>query len=205
MAREDVVGVLLAGGQARRMGGGDKCLRPLAGRPLLAHVIERAAPQVSRLLLNANGEAARFAEFGLPVVADELEGFQGPLAGILTAMRWTTAHVPEARWLASFPTDAPFIPTDLVARLHAGAAVGGVPLACAKSAGRTHPVIGLWRLDLADDLAGALGEEGLRKIDLWTARHRIAEVEWQTVSRDPFFNANRPDDLATAEGMVSAV
>ncbi len=202
-APRDIVGVLLAGGQARRMGGGDKCLRPLAGRPLLAHVVERAAPQVARLLLNANGDPARFAEFALPVVADELEGFQGPLAGILTAMRWTAAHVPEARWLASFPTDAPFIPADLVARLHAGATAAGLPLACAMSAGRTHPVIGLWHLALADDLARALGDEGLRKIDLWTARHGIAEVEWETVPHDPFFNANRPNDLAAAEGMLA--
>ncbi len=199
----DVAGVLLAGGQARRMGGGDKCLRPLAGRSLLAHVIERAAPQVARLLLNANGDPARFAEFGLEVAADELEGFQGPLAGVLTAMRWALRHAPEARWLASFPTDAPFIPLDLVTRLRAAAEAARLPLACAASAGRSHPVIGLWRLDLADDLAHALGEESLRKIDLWTARHGIAEVEWETTPHDPFFNANRPDDLAAAEAMLS--
>ncbi len=201
-AAADVAGVLLAGGRARRMGGGDKCLRALAGRPLLAHVIERAAPQVSRLLLNANADPARFAEFGLEVAADEIDGFQGPLAGILTAMHWAGRTVPAARWLASFPTDAPFLPRDLVARLKAAAEARDLPLACAASGGRSHPVIGLWRLDMAADLGRALGEEGLRKIDLWTARHGIAEVAWETAPHDPFFNANRPEDLTTAEALI---
>ena len=142
-----------------------------------------------------------FGRAGIALV----KGFQGPLAGILTAMRWAGRNVAEARWLASFPTDAPFVPDDLVSRLRAAAEAAELPLACAASAGRSHPVIGLWRLDLADDLAHALGEEGLRKIDLWTARHGIAEVEWETTPRDPFFNANRPDDLAAAEEMLAGV
>ena len=186
------------------MGGGDKCLRPLAGRPLLAHIVDRAKPQVGRLVLNANGDLARFAEFGLEVVADDVPGFAGPLAGILAAMDWAAANAPDARWLASFPTDAPFLPADLVARLRAAAEAEGKPLACAASAGRSHPVVGLWSLALAADLRRALVDEGVRKIDLWTARHGVAEVSWPTEPVDPFFNANRPDDLAEAERLLTA-
>lgn len=201
----EIVGVLLAGGLSRRMGGGDKCLRPLAGRPLLAHVIERAAPQVDRLVLNANGDPARFRAFGLEVVGDEIEGFAGPLAGILAAMDWTRVHAPEASWLASFPTDAPFLPRDLVTRLRAAATAEAKPLACAASGGRTHPVVGLWSLALAEDLRRALVEEEMRKIDLWTARYGIAEVAWPAEPVDPFFNANRPHDLAEAERLMALV
>jgi molybdenum cofactor guanylyltransferase len=203
VAFTDVVGVLLAGGLARRMGGGDKCLRPLGGRPLLAHIVERVRPQVGRLILNANGDPARFAGFGLEVVADGIEGFAGPLAGILAAMDWAVAHAPEARWLASFPCDAPFLPADLVTRLHAAAEAADRPLACAVSAGRTHPVVGLWSLALRDDLAHALVAEDVRKIDRWTARHGIAEVTWPAEPVDPFFNANRPDDLAEAGRLLA--
>ncbi len=200
---DEIVGVLLAGGLARRMGGGDKCLQPLAGRPLLAHVVERVRPQVSRLILNANGDPARFAAFGLTVVADGIEGFAGPLAGILAAMNWARENAPAAGWIASFPTDAPFLPVDLVARLYGAAMAEGKPLACAVSKGRSHPVVGLWRVGLADDLAHALVEEGLRKIDLWTPRHGIAEVAWPAATIDPFFNANRRGDLAEAERLLA--
>jgi len=199
----DVVGVLLAGGLARRMGGGDKCLRPLGGRPLLAHIVARARPQVGRLVLNANGDPARFAAFGLEVAADGIAGFAGPLAGILAAMDWAADNAADAHWLASFPSDAPFLPADLVARLRAAAEAEGRPLACAASGGRTHPVVGLWSLALRDDLRRALVDEGLRKIDLWTARHGVAEVEWPASPVDPFFNANRPEDLAEAEWLLS--
>jgi molybdopterin-guanine dinucleotide biosynthesis protein A len=184
------------------MGGGDKCLRPLAGRPLLSHVIERVQPQVGHLILNANGDPARFGAFGLAVVADQIEGFAGPLAGVLAAMDQVRENSPGAQWLASFPTDAPFLPRDLVARLYREAVAEGAPLACAASAGRSHPVVGLWRLDLADNLRRALADEGLRKIDLWTRRHGVVEVAWPTDPIDPFFNANRPEDLAEAERLL---
>lgn len=181
------------------MGGGDKCLRDLAGRPLLAHVIDRVLPQASPLLLNANGDAARFKEFGLPVASDVVDGFAGPLAGVLTGMLWFKEHSPQTTWLLSIATDTPFFPTNMAERLHQAAKEKSHPLACAASNGRTHPVFGLWSLDLADDLRHALVVEDLRKIDAWTARHGIAEVEFSSDPVDPFFNANRSEDLAAAE------
>ena len=146
---ETVAGVLMAGGQSRRMGGGDKCLRALAGKPILAHVIARARPQVGPLLLNANGDPARFAGFGLPVVADVVGDFAGPLAGVLTGLEWAAAQAPEPAWLASFATDAPFLPADLVARMADAVEAEGADMACAASNGRDHPVFGLWPLGLA--------------------------------------------------------
>jgi molybdenum cofactor guanylyltransferase len=197
------VGLLLAGGLSRRMGGGDKCLRPLGGRPVLAHIIERARPQVSALVLNANGDPARFAAFGLPVAPDVIEGFAGPLAGVLTGMEWAAAHRPDAAWLATFATDAPFFPRDLVARLHAAIARGKADMACARSDGQDHPVFGLWPVHLRADLRRAM-EEGVRKVDLWTARYKLAVAEFTTAPFDPFFNANRPEDLAEAERLLKA-
>ena len=201
---ETVVGVLMAGGQSRRMGGGDKCLRPLAGTPILAHVIARATPQVGTLVLNANGDPARFSEFGLPVAADVVGGFAGPLAGVLTGLEWAAEHAPGCAWLASFATDAPFLPAELVARLLSAVEAEGADLACAASDGRDHPVFGLWPLALSDDLRRAMVEEGVRKVDAWTARYRLARVDFPLVETpagplDPFFNTNRPEDLAEAE------
>lgn len=199
MQQSKVTGLLLAGGQSRRMGGGDKCLRPIGGRPILARVIERARPQVDTLLLNANGDPDRFASFGLPVVPDVVPDFAGPLAGVLTGLEWTTAHRPGCAWIASFATDTPFFPADLVARLLAAVAAEGAQLACAASGGRAHPVFGLWPVALAGELRHALVDEGMRRIDTWTARYRLARVEFPVAAVDPFFNANRPDDLARAE------
>lgn len=194
-----VLGVVLAGGQARRMGGGDKCLRILGGRTLLARLIDIARPQVAALILNANGDPDRFAEFGLPVAADVIEGHAGPLAGVLTGMR---AAGSGTDWIATFPSDAPFLPADLVARLRQAAHEAGADIACASSAGRSHPVAALWRVALADDLEHAMREEDMRKIDAWTARHRLVQVDWPTDPVDPFFNANRPNDLAEAEALL---
>lgn len=199
---EAVVGVLLAGGLARRMGGGDKCLRPLGGRPILAHIVERLQPQVADLVLNANGDPARFADFGLPVAGDTIEGYAGPLAGVLTGMEWVRCHRPDCAWVASVPTDAPFLPRDLVAAMMAAIAREGAEMACATSGGRAHPVVGLWPVRLADALRQAMVEEELRKVDLWTARYRIVHVEFATDPVDPFFNTNRPDDLAVAEALL---
>jgi molybdopterin-guanine dinucleotide biosynthesis protein A len=197
------IGLLLAGGLSRRMGGGDKCLRPLGGQPVLAHIIARARPQVAALVLNANGDPARFAAFGLPVAADVIGGFAGPLAGVLTGMEWAAAHRPDAAWLATFATDAPFFPTDLVARLHEAVARDKAEMACARSAGQDHPVFGLWPVRLAADLRRAM-EAGVRKVDLWTARHKLAVAEFSAQPFDPFFNANRPEDLAEAERLLRA-
>jgi len=199
-----VVGVLLAGGLARRMGGGDKCLRPLAGETLLARVIARAAPQVGPLILNANGDPARFAAYEVPVVADVVEGYAGPLAGILTALEWAAAHAPHHPLVASFATDAPFLPRDLVETMVEARDLAGADLACAASGGRAHPVFGLWPVGLRADLRAALVEQGERKIDRWTASHRLVEVAFPCAPVDPFFNANREADLAEAERLIAA-
>jgi molybdopterin-guanine dinucleotide biosynthesis protein A len=196
------VGVLLAGGRSERMGGGDKTLRPLGGRPMLAHIVERARPQVGELIVNANGDPARFAAFGLPVVADVIEGFAGPLAGILTALEWTARNRPGAEWIASFACDAPFFPEDLVARLRAAVAREGADLAYARTPDGAHPVFGLWRIDLRHSLHRALAEENFRKVDAWTARHKRAYVDYPIVPSNPFFNVNRPEDLAAAEAAL---
>ncbi len=197
-----IAGVLLAGGQSRRMGGGDKALRLLGGETILARVIARLRPQVARLVLNANGDPARFAGFGLPVVADSVEGFAGPLAGILAGLDWAAANAPGCELVLSAATDAPFLPADLAARLAAGMAVAGSDLACAASRGQPHPVIGLWPVRLREELRHALVAEGVRKVDVWTARYRLATVDFPAGEVDPFFNANRPEDLAAAEALL---
>lgn len=198
-----VVGVILAGGQSRRMGGGDKCLRPLGATTILQHVIDRARPQVARLVLNANGDPRRFAAYGLPVVADSVPDFAGPLAGILAGLDWAASQAPDAAWVASFAGDAPFLPRDLVKRLAAAVAKDAADLACARSDGQAHPVVGLWPMRLRDDLRRALVEEGLHKVDAWTGRHRLVAVDFAVDPVDPFFNANRPEDLAEAERLLA--
>lgn len=202
--RADTLGVVLAGGLARRMGGGDKPLRVLGGKPMLDHALGRLAPQVAAVIVNANGDPARFAAFGLPVAADVVEGYAGPLAGVLTGLEWAKANAPGATWLASFATDAPFIPGDLVARLLAAVEAGGADLACARSGGQDHPVFGLWPLRLADDLKRAMVEEGMRKVDAWTGRYKLAVAEFGVEPVDPFFNTNRPEDLEEAERLLAA-
>ncbi|HTW29272.1 MAG TPA: molybdenum cofactor guanylyltransferase MobA, partial [Acetobacteraceae bacterium] len=191
------VGVLLAGGLARRIGGGDKGLRLLAGRTLLDHVVDRVSPQVDALILNANGDPARFAAWALPVVADPVPENPGPLAGILAGMLWAQTNHPAARDIVTVPTDTPFLPTDLVARLAAARAQAGTAIACAQSGDRVHPVVALWPLRLADDLRHAL-DEGTRKIMAWMERHGYAVATFQANGNDPFFNVNTPDDLAEA-------
>ena len=201
----EIAGVLLAGGLARRMGGGDKCLRVLAGRTLLARVIARAAPQVDPLILNANGDPTRFADYGLPVVPDTVPGRAGPLAGILAALDWVAERAPDRALVASFATDAPFLPPDLVARLVKARDGTGADLACAASGGRAHPVFGLWPVALRADLRAALVARGERRIDRWTARHELVEVAFAIDRVDPFFNANRGEDLAEAERLITAL
>ncbi len=201
--RSGVAGVLLAGGLSRRMGGGDKCLLKLGGRTLLEHVIERARPQVSALVLNANGDPARFTSYGLPVAADAVKGFAGPLAGVLTGLEWAARNAPGCRWVASFATDAPFLPTDMVQRMVDALAAECAEMACAASGGRAHPVFGLWPVSLADALRRALVAEEVRKVDVWTARYRLTQVDFPAEPIDPFFNANRPEDLKTAERLLA--
>ncbi len=199
----DTVGVLLAGGLARRMGGGDKPLRTLGGKPILDHVVARARPQVADLLLNVNGDPARFAAYGLPTAVDVIDGHAGPLAGVLTGMEWARKAHPGAKWLASFATDAPFFPATLVQDLHRAVDTQGAEIACAQSADRTHPVFALWPVALADDLRAAMTQEDMRKIDAWTARYRIVHVDFPTAPFDPFFNINKPENLAEAETLFA--
>jgi molybdopterin-guanine dinucleotide biosynthesis protein A len=199
-----IAGIVLAGGQSRRMGGGDKCLRLLRGKPVLAHIIARARPQVAALALNANGEPARFAGFGLPIVADSVPDFAGPLAGILAGLDWAATLQPQCSHVASFAGDAPFLPMDLVARL-AGMLAEGNDLASARSLGQAHPVFGLWPVALRGALRRAVMEEGLRKVDQWTARYRLALVDFPATPIDPFFNLNHPEDLTEAERLAATL
>ena len=203
--RTGIVGLVLAGGLSRRMGGGDKCLRPLGGAPILSRICERAAPQVERLALNANGDPRRFAAYGLPVVSDSVPDYAGPLAGILAGLDWAAAAAPEARYLASFAADAPFLPADLVRRLDAGRAAAAADLACAASDGQRHPVFGLWPIELREALRQALIEEEIRKVDRWTQRYRLAVVDFPATPIDPFFNINTPEDLARAERWLESL
>ena len=196
------LGVVLAGGLSSRMGGGDKPLKTVGGRTILARVIERLAPQCDGLILNANGDPARFAGFALPVAGDSIEGFVGPLAGILAGLDWAAANRPEVTTIASLPADCPFLPADLVARLERARVEAGVPLAAAASGGWTHPVIGLWPVAIRDTLRASL-LAGERKIDRFTPKIGIAHAEWPVEPFDPFFNANAPDDLAEAESLAA--
>ncbi len=201
--QDQVVGVLLAGGQARRMGGGDKALRRLGGQSLLEHVVARLRPQVGCLVLNANGDPTRFASYDLPIVGDMVPGQGGPLVGVLTGMVWALENAPACDWIVTAPTDAPFLPRDLVARLFEAA--DGTDLACAASGGRTHPVVGLWPVRLKDALRAAIEDEGVRKVDRWTASFRLGVAGFDTQPVNPFFNANRPEDLIEAERLLSLV
>lgn len=201
--RDYIAGVVLAGGLARRMGGGDKGLRLLGGRPVIDHVIARVKPQVADLAINANGDAGRFADWRLPVVPDPIADNPGPLAGVLAGLDWAAGAVPGATHVASFPCDAPFVPLDLVARLAEVLVEQGADMACARSDGRNHPVVGLWPIALRDALRAALVEEGVRKVDIWTARYRLATANFDATPADPFFNANKPDDLAAAERLLT--
>jgi molybdopterin-guanine dinucleotide biosynthesis protein A len=194
-----IAGVILAGGRATRMGGGDKGLLALGDRPILAHVIERLAPQVGPLALNANGDPERFAAFGLPVLPDGVPGFAGPLAGVLAGLDW--AHAEGAEAIVTAAADTPFFPRDLAARLTAAAGAEGVPLAMAVTGGDRHPTFGLWPVALRDDLRGALGR-GLRKVVAWTEPSGCARAEF--ADPDAFFNVNTPDDLARARDLLAA-
>jgi len=198
-----IPGVLLAGGLARRMGGGDKPMRTIDGRTILDRVIARIAPQCDGLILNANGDPARFAAFGLPVIADGVTDFPGPLAGILAGLDWAAANRPDVELVLSAAADCPFLPRDLVARLHDALEAENAELAVAASGGQSHPVIGLWSVGLREELRHALVVEDVRKIDRWTARYRLATVTWPIEPLDPFFNANTMDDVAEAERLAA--
>ena len=209
IARDSILGVILAGGAARRLfpgkvGGGDKGFAELAGAPMLAHVIARFAPQVDRLILNANGDPARFAAFGLKVVADEGPPGQGPLAGLLTAIAWAEASGEGYAAIATVTTDVPFLPDGLVTRLAAAYTSGPV---VAQSGGRVHPCIGLWPLSLKDAVRTALSAQR-RSVEAFALANGAIAVAFPfgdsgNPTIDPFFNANTPDDLATARKLLA--
>lgn len=206
---DDITGVLLAGGQSRRMGGGDKGLLAFGQGTMLGHVIGRFQPQVGALVLNANGDPTRFDAFGLSVIADTVEGNVGPLAGVLAGMTWAREATPNARYIATASTDAPFLPLDLVVKLHAVAQTNPGAIAIARSGGHLHPVIGLWPVAHCEDLERALTEEGVRKVVRWTDRHGTLPVDFADVAIggttiDPFFNANTPDELEEARRLIES-
>jgi molybdenum cofactor guanylyltransferase len=203
MSHAAIPGVLLAGGLARRMGGGDKPMRQIGGRSILERVIARLTPQCGELILNANGDPARFAPFGLPVIPDTVADFPGPLAGVLAALDWAAAHRPGVSLVLSAAADCPFLPRDLVARLHQAMLNEDAQLAVAASGGQSHPVIGLWRVALRDELRQALVQDNIRRVDRWTARYKMATVAWPTTPLDPFFNANTVEDVAEAERLAA--
>ena len=198
---EKILGVLLAGGLGTRMGAGDKPLKMIAGKSILARVIARMAPQCAQLVINANGDPRRFAEFDLPVIADTFPENAGPLAGVLAAMEHCAIAHPGIDSILSVATDGPFMPRDLAARLAKARREAGADIAVAASGGWNHPTIALWAVTLREPLRAGL-EGGLRKIDRWTANYRVATVEWVIDGFDPFFNANTPDDLAGAEKIL---
>jgi molybdopterin-guanine dinucleotide biosynthesis protein A len=196
------LGAILAGGRARRLGGGDKTLRMVGGCSVLARVINRLAPQVRRLILNANDDPQRFDTFELPVVPDSLPDRPGPLAGVLAALDWTAAADPVIDWVITVPGDTPFLPRDLVARLHAKRRREKAVLACAASLGRIHPVVSLWPIAMREELRDAVAGHGIRKIDLFTRRYPCATAEWPAEPADPFFNVNAAADLTEADRLA---
>ena len=197
-----MISIILAGGAASRLGGGDKGLRCVGGVPIVARVAAALRGQCRHIVVNANGDAARLAFLGLPIIGDDLPDRPGPLAGILAGLDWAAVHHPEAPAALTVPTDAPFLPDDLVARLVAARVEGSI--ACATSGGRVHFTTALWPVALRHDLRTALVEDGVRKVGLFMARHQVVTVEWPLEPFDPFFNANTPADLAEAERLAQA-
>ena len=197
------LGLVLAGGLARRMGGGDKARIRIGGASILQRVLATLTPQCTGIIINANGDPARFADTGLPVVADSVPDFAGPLAGILAGLDWAAANAPATAWLLSVPGDCPFLPKTLVTRLHEARSTAGMPLACARSGEWRHPVVALWPVELREDLRRAVADEGLRKIEIWTARHGVALADWPAEPVDPFLNVNTPEDAARADAIAA--
>jgi molybdopterin-guanine dinucleotide biosynthesis protein A len=205
VANLPTLGLVLAGGLARRMGGGDKARIKIGGTTILQRVLSGIEPQCSRVIINANGDPVRFADTGLPIVADSVPDFAGPLAGILAGLDWTATNAPDHEWLLSVPGDCPFLPNDLTTRLHQARAAADTRLACARSGEWRHPTVGIWPVALREDLRHALIVEDLHKIEIWTARYGIAIAGWPDKPVDPFFNVNTPEDAARAEMLAAQI
>lgn len=203
MSTPPTLGLILAGGRAQRLGGGDKARIRVGRTTILERVLACLAPQCSHIILNANGDLSRFADTRLPVVADGTSDYNGPLAGILAGIDWAADNAPELEWMVSVPSDCPFLPSDLIGRLHRARLDAGTPIACARSAQRQHPVVALWPVALREDLRHALLIEGLRKVESWSARHGVATATWPATPVDPFFNVNTAEDVAAANRIAA--
>lgn len=200
-----IVGVILAGGLARRMGGGDKSMLRIGGRRILDYVVESACAQLETVIINANGDPQRFTEFNLPVQADIVPDFAGPLAGVVSAMAWVKQNQPSATHIITLAADTPFFPSDYVSRMLDLMQLKGQRLACASYQGRTQPVFGLWPVNLFDDLYKALVEDDMRKVDRFTAPYGVADVPFDELTIHPFFNVNTPQDIALGEQQLAAI
>jgi molybdopterin-guanine dinucleotide biosynthesis protein A len=195
-----IIGAIIAGGQSRRMGGREKAFLELAGKPVILHVIEQLEPQVDQLVINANGEPARFSEFGLEVVPDSLTSLTTPLAGLHAALQFTKSV--DGDVLVTVPSDTPFLPFNLVARLLEKIGINGA--AIADSGGQEHYIIGAWKTELLSDLESATARDNLFRVKDWANRVAAQKVEWPVEPHDPFFNVNAPEDLQAAEKIVSS-
>ncbi len=204
-----IVGILLAGGQSRRMNRPDKCLMQLNGKTLLTHAIDRLTPQVDKLILSINGDPDRFSEYNIPKITDQIEGFAGPLAGIHAGMKWAQENTPETQYIATIATDTPFFPDDLVNQFRNHIPKDNEAIILATSKGRKHPVIGLWPVSLVNELETAL-KNNERKVGLWTEQHTVIKVDFPVETHgnhefDPFFNINHPEDIEKAKELLAIV
>jgi molybdopterin-guanine dinucleotide biosynthesis protein A len=199
-----MLAVILAGGQSRRLGGGDKCLLPVGARSILDYTLDRVRPQAEHVVISANGDPARFRHWGLPVIGDAIPDWRGPLVGILSAMEWAGLHLPQVRDILSVPADMPLVPRDLCRALQEGRAASGLSAAVASADGRLNPLVGLWPVDEAKVLRSAITEDGLARAELWARRASVAVVPLRTNGSDPFFNINTAEDLAAAPAVLEA-
>jgi molybdopterin-guanine dinucleotide biosynthesis protein A len=201
MSSNACIGIILAGGLSRRMGGGDKPLKTLCGIPLLSYAVAALRPQCDRLVLSANGDLKRFSQFDLPCIADDLPGYQGPLAGVLAGLDWAAGHFPELPLALSAPADTPFLPRDLVARLQR-ARQDAAEIACASSGGKLHPAVALWPVTVRGRLREAIAGGSLRKVETFVRDCGAAIADWPVVPYDPFFNVNDPIEFGQAEAIL---
>ena len=192
---KEIAGVILAGGLSTRMGGGNKCLLKIGKKTMLDYVIARASRQVSKLSINVNGENSAFESYNLPLIQDSVKGYVGPLGGILSGIEWAKKNFKEIKFVASFASDAPLFPENLIQRMGEMIQKNNANIAYAKSGTRTHPVFGLWSVDLMEDLKSALINDGVRKIDSWAKNYSLIEVPFTINDIDPFINVNKPEDL----------